>query len=41
MTNVCLMIGIVLRPIVNSAMMSTLTVHCQRDDGVGRERTGH
>jgi len=28
-------------PPANSAMMSTLTVHCQCEDEVVRERTGH
>ena len=28
-------------PLANSAMMSTLTVHCQWEDETTRERTGH
>jgi len=28
-------------PLSNSAMMSTLTAHCQREDEMVRERTGH
>jgi len=28
-------------PIANSAMMSTLNVHCQWEDEMVRERTGH
>ena len=30
-----------LRPLVNSAMMNTLTVHCQKEDETVRERTDH
>jgi len=30
-----------LRPIADSAMMITLTTHCQWEDETGRERTGH
>jgi len=30
-----------LRPLANSAMMSTLTAHCQWEDETVRERTGH
>ena len=30
-----------LRPLANSAMMSTLTAHCQWEDETARERTGH
>ena len=30
-----------LRPVANSAMMSTLTTHCQWEDETVRERTGH
>src|SRR6218665_1517110 len=30
-----------LRPLANSAMMSTMTVHCQWEDETVRERTGH
>jgi len=30
-----------LHPLVNSAMMSTLTAHCQWEDETVRERTGH
>jgi len=30
-----------LRPLANSAMMSTLTIHCQWEDEMVRERTGH
>src|SRR6218665_955172 len=30
-----------LRPLVNSAKMSTLTVHCQWEDETVRERTGN
>src|SRR6218665_1887752 len=29
------------RPIANSAMISTLTSHCQWEDEIVRERTGH
>src|SRR6218665_611146 len=32
---------LLLRPLVNSAMMSTLTVHCQWEDEKMRERAGH
>jgi len=28
-------------PLANSAMMSTLTVHCQWEDETARERTDH
>ena len=28
-------------PLANSAMMSTLTAHCQWEDDMVRERTGH
>jgi len=28
-------------PLANSAMMSTLTAHCQWEDETVRERTGH
>ena len=30
-----------LHPLANSAMMSTLTIHCQWEDDTARERTGH
>jgi len=30
-----------LRPLANSAMMSTLNAHCQWEDETVRERTGH
>src|SRR6218665_1834235 len=30
-----------LRPLANSATMSTLSVHCQWGDETARERTGH
>ena len=30
-----------LHPLTNSAMMSTLTAHCQWDNDTARERTGH
>src|SRR6218665_1564870 len=30
-----------LYPIANSAMMSTLTIHCEWEDETLRERTGH
>ncbi len=30
-----------LRPLANSAMMSKLTVHCQREDETARVRTVH
>src|SRR6218665_1552582 len=30
-----------LRPLANSAMTSTPTVHCQWEDEMARERTGH
>src|SRR6218665_535231 len=29
------------RPLANSAIMSTLTVHCQWEDEAVRDRTGH
>src|SRR6218665_1356900 len=32
---------LLLRPLTNSAMMSTLTVHCQWEHEMVRERTGH
>jgi len=30
-----------LRPLANSDMMGTLTIHCQWEDEMARERTGH
>src|SRR6218665_2491054 len=30
-----------LHPLANSAMMSTLTIHCQWEDEMGRERFDH
>src|SRR6218665_808835 len=30
-----------MRPLANSAMMSTLTAHCQWEDEMARETTGH
>src|SRR6218665_1535426 len=38
---VCVEISVPPWPIANSAMMSTLTVHCQWEDEMVRERTGH
>src|SRR5678816_4093294 len=34
-------IWLYVRPLANSAIMSTLTVHCRWDDETVRERTGH
>ena len=34
-------IAVTSAPLANSAMMSTLTVHCQWEDEMVRERTGH